>query len=164
LRKNTLWKWSVEKEEAFVTLRGKYAISTHLVHPNENLPYIINTDASTKAIGAALLHQDHEGNTSIVSTASRVLSPTEQHYTSEQELLGIIFALGKFRIYIYGHKIILYTDNKSLTFLNRCAITPNRVARWMLSLQQYNIELRHVKGTQNRLVDIISQNQAGLNL
>jgi hypothetical protein len=77
LRKNTPWKWSVEMEEAFVMLRDKYAISTHLVHPNENLPYIINTDASTKAICTALLQQDHEGNMSIVSTASRVLSPTE---------------------------------------------------------------------------------------
>ena len=109
------------------------------------------------------MQQDREGNTSIVSTASRVLTPTEQRYTTcEQELLGIIFALEKFRIYIYGHKVLLYTDNKALTFLNRCAITPNRVARWMLSLQWYDIELRHVKGTQNHLADVISQNPARL--
>jgi len=113
----------------------------HLVHLDGNLPYITNTDASAKAICPVLLQQDREGNTNIVSTASRVLTPTEQRYTTcEQELLGIIFALEKFRIYIYGHKIILYTDNKSLTFLNRCAITSNRVARWMVNLQQYDME------------------------
>ena len=70
---------------------------------------------------------------------------------SEQELLRIIFTLEKFRIYIYRYKIILYTDNKSLTFLSRCAVTSNRVARWMVNLQQYNIELQHVKGVQNHL-------------
>jgi ribonuclease HI len=134
-------------QEPFVTLRDKFANTIHLVHLDGNLPYIINTDASAKAIGAVLLQRDREGNTNIVSTASRVLTPTEQRYTTcEQELLGIIFALEKFRIYIYGHKIILYTDNKSLTFLNRCAITSNRVARWMVNLQQCDIELRHAKG------------------
>jgi len=71
------------------------------------------------------------------------------------------FCIGKVQ-FIYGYKILLYTDNKSLTFLNRCAITSNRVARWMLSLQQYDIELRHVKGTQNHLADVISRNPAGL--
>jgi len=86
-------------QEAFVTLKHKFANTIHLVHPDENLPYIINTDASAKTIGAVLLQEDLEGNTNIMSTASRVLSPTEQRYTTcEQELLGIIFALKKFRI------------------------------------------------------------------
>jgi len=108
------------------------------------------------------LKQDQDGNTNIVSTASRVLTPTEQRFTArERELFGIIFALEKFRIYIYGHKIILYMDNKPSTFLNRCAITSNRVARWMVNLQQYDIELRHVKGAHNHLADIISRNPAG---
>jgi len=163
LRKDTPWKLSATMQEAFESLRDRFANTIHLVQPDENLPYIINTDASARAIGAVLMQCDREGNTSIVSTASRVLTQTEQRYTTcEQELLGIIFALEKFRIYIYGHKILLYTDNKSLTFLNRCAITSNRVARWMLSLQQYDVELRHVKGTQNHLANVISRNPAGL--
>jgi hypothetical protein len=98
-----------------------------------------------------------------VSTAFRVLTQTEQRYTKcEQDLLGISFALGKFKIYIYGHKIVLYTDNKSLMFFNRCTITSNRVARWMVNLQQYDIELRHVKRTQNHLAYIIIRSPAGL--
>lgn len=120
LRKNTPCKWSAEMQEAFEALRDKFANTIHLVHPDESLPYTINTDASAKAIGAVLSQQDQEGNKNIVSTASRVLTSTEQRYTTcEQELLGIIYALEKFRIYIYGHKVILHTDNKSLTFLNK---------------------------------------------
>jgi hypothetical protein len=78
-------------------------------------------------------------------------------------LLRIIFALEKFSLYIYGHEILLYADNKSLMFLDRCAITSNRVARWMLNLQQYDIELKHVWGAQNHLADMIRRNPAGLN-
>ena len=97
LRKNTPWKWSAEMQEAFESLRDRFANTIHLVQPNENLPYIINADARARAIGAVLMQCDREGNTSIVSTASRVLTQTEQHYTTcEQELLGVIFALEKF--------------------------------------------------------------------
>jgi hypothetical protein len=165
LRKNIPWSWSTEMQKAFETLQNKFANSIQLVQPDEDLPYIINTDASARAIGAVLSQQNSEGITNIVSTASRVLTQTEQRYTTcEQELLGIVYALEKFRIYIYGHKVILYTDNKALTFLNRCAITSNRVARWIVNLQQYDIELRHVRGTQNHLADVISRNPAGLNM
>jgi hypothetical protein len=51
LRKNTPRKWSAEMQEAFVTLRDKFANTIHLVHPNEDLPYIINMDANAKALG-----------------------------------------------------------------------------------------------------------------
>jgi hypothetical protein len=164
LRKNTPWKWSAEMQEAFETLRDKFANTIHLVHPDENLPFVVNTDSSAKPTGTILSQQDQEGNTNIVSTASRALTPTEQRYTTcEQELPAIVLALEKFRIYTCGHKVILNTDNKSLTFLNQCAITSNRVARWMITLQQYDIELRHVTGTDNHLADIISRNPAGLN-
>jgi ribonuclease HI len=163
LRKNIPWSWSTEMQKTSETLRNKFANSIHLVQPDENLPYIVNTDASARAIGAVLSQQNSEGIANIVSTASGVLTQTEQRYTTcEQELLGIVYALEKFRIYICRHKVILYTDNKALTFLNKCAIMSNRVARWMVNLQQYDIELRHVKGTQNHLADVISGNPAGL--
>jgi hypothetical protein len=77
LRKNIPWKWSAEMQEACVTLRNRFANTIHFVHPDEDLPYIINMDASEEAIGAVSMQLDREGNTNIVSTASRVLNPTE---------------------------------------------------------------------------------------
>jgi hypothetical protein len=61
-----------------------------------------------------------DGGFNIVSTASRVLNQTEQRYTTcEKELLAIIYALQRFRMYIYGRKITLFTENKAHTFLHR---------------------------------------------
>jgi hypothetical protein len=104
-------------------------------------------------------------NTNMVSTASRVLTPTEQRYTTtcEQELLAITFALNKSRVYTYGHKICLNTDNKSLTFIHKCAITLNRVARWLLELQKYYLEMNHISGASNCLADVLSRNPSRLN-
>jgi hypothetical protein len=96
-----------------------------------------------------------------VSTASRVLAPTEKRCTTcEEEFLGTIFALNKSRVYIFGHKLKLITENKALSFLNKCAVTSNRLARWILEIQQYDIEINHIKDTSNYLADILSRNPA----
>jgi len=98
-----------------------------------------------------------------VSTASRVLTLAEQRYsTCEQELLAIVYALRKFRIYVFRRKIMLYTDNKSLSFLRKCVLTSNRVARWVIELQQYDIQARHITGANNYLADVLSRKPAGL--
>jgi hypothetical protein len=163
LRKGNKWSWSNTLQNAFEVLRAKFAESIHLVHPDENKGYIIHTDASGRAIAGVLLQEDDDGHYNIVSTASRVLNAAEQRYsTCERELLAIVYALDRFKVYVYGHKIILCTDNKSLTFLHKCVITSNRVARWMLNVQEYDIEIRHIKGVQNHLADVLSRNPAGL--
>jgi hypothetical protein len=109
------------------------------------------------------MQTDRHGDTHIVSTASRVLSSVEQKYgVSEQELLAIVYALEKFRIYVYGQEITLYTDNRALVFLNRCALTSERIARWVMEIQEYTLNIQHISGTKNFLADIVSRNPAGL--
>jgi hypothetical protein len=150
-------------QKAFEIFRAKFADSVTLVHPNENLPYSIYTDASGKTVGAVLMQTNEQGETCLVSTASRVLSGAEQRCSvAEQELSAIVYGLEKFRVYVYGHKIYLNTDNKALTFLNRCALTSNRIARWVLQIQDYDIEIKHISGSKNFLADTISRNPGGL--
>jgi hypothetical protein len=163
LEKWVKWKWTAQLQQSFEELRAQFANSIHLIHPKDELPYSIYTDASKLAIGALLMQTGQNGETYIFSTASRVLAATEQKYsTCEQELLAIVYALNKFRIYVVGHKILLRTDNKALSFLQKCTLTSNRIARWVLQLQEYDIEISHISGTQNYLADIISRNPAGL--
>jgi transposase InsO family protein len=165
LKKGTKWKWTPELQMAFETLREKFANTIHLIQPNETLPYIIHTDASSKAIGAVLKQTDEEGNINIVSTASRVMNSAEKRYTTcEQELLAVVYALEKFRIHVYGSKIIVNTDNRALIFLQKCAITSNRVARWLINIQEYDIEIQHIKGVNNHLADVLSRNPTGLGI
>jgi hypothetical protein len=61
------------------------------------------------------------GDPLVISTASRALSAVEQRYSiCELELLAIVYALRKFRLYVVGHPVTLNTDNKALSFLKRC--------------------------------------------
>jgi hypothetical protein len=81
---------------------------------------------------------------------------------AEQELLAIVYALEKFRIYVYGHRITLYTDNKALTFLNKCTLTSSRIARWVMEIQEYCLDIKHISGMKNLFADALSRNPAGL--
>jgi len=118
LKKGVKWKWTAHLQQAFEELNAQFANSIHLIHSNDELPCSIYTDASKFAISALLMQTDENGGTYIVSTASRILTATEQKYsTCEQELLAIVYALNKFRTYVFGHKILLRTDNKALSFL-----------------------------------------------
>jgi hypothetical protein len=128
------------------------------------LPYIINTDASIRAITGALMRTDRDGETHVVSTASRVLTSTGRRYTvAEQELLAIAFSLEKFRLYVFGHEIQLNTDNTALSFLNKCALTSKRVARWVMQMQEHNLHVKHISGANNCFADTLSRHPGGLN-
>jgi hypothetical protein len=68
-------------------------------------------------------------------TVSRVLTPREQKYsTCEQGLLAVVYALQEFRMYVFGHQITVFSDNK-------CNLTLNRINRWMLQLQDYDLNI-----------------------
>ena len=130
LKKGNKWNWSSESQKAFVKLRDKFANSIHLLQPEEKLSYTTNTDANGRAIGGLLMQTNRDGETQIVSTASRELTQTGGRYSvAEQELLAIVFALDKFRTYVFGYEVYLRTDNKDLSFSGKCALTSHRIAR-----------------------------------
>ena len=74
--------------------------------------------------------------------ASRTLDTVQANYTTtENELLAIVFVLDKFRPYILGSKVIVYTDHATFKFLMKKADSNPRLIRWMLLLQEFDIEI-----------------------
>jgi hypothetical protein len=146
-------------QRAFEEMRERFAHSIYLVEPDDTQNYIINNDASFKAIDAILMQKDKDGRTNKVSTALRVLTPAVRKYiTCELELLAIVYALHKFTMYIYGHKVTLNTDHKSLNFVKNYVVSSTRVARWMLQTEQWELEIQHIKGIDKALADVLSRN------
>lgn len=77
-----------------------------LAHEREDLPYEIHTDASKVGISAILSQRNESGEISLISAASRVLTEVERRYSvCEQELLAVVYAVKKFRIYIVCHPV-----------------------------------------------------------
>jgi hypothetical protein len=98
LKQGVKWKWSQESQDAFLKLRESFANSIYLVHPREDLPYAIYTDASKLEISSIQTQVNESDETLVLSTASRILIPVERRYsTCEQELLAVVYALQKCR-------------------------------------------------------------------
>jgi hypothetical protein len=163
LKPGTKLEWTREKQDAFLRLSESFAHSIHLVHPREELPYTIYTNASKLGISSVLTQENDSGETLVDSTASKVLTPTERRYsTCEQELLAVVHALQKFRIYVVGHAITVYSDNKALSFLKQCNLTSGRVTRWIMQLQEYDLTAVHISSANNFFADTLSRNPVGL--
>ncbi len=114
-RKNVLFVWSQECQQAFDTLKVKLTTEPVLRLPDFGREFILTTDWSKVAIGAVLSQIDPEtGFDHPVAFASRLLNDAERNYSpTEGELLALIWAVDKFRLYLDGRKFIAYTDRSS---------------------------------------------------
>lgn len=114
LRKNIAWEWGDEQVAAFEAIKGSISSPPMLSCPDFNLPFVLQTDASTVGIGAVLA-QETDGVEHVIAFASRALSETEKRYsTTEQECLTVVWAIKKFRPYLEGYSFKVITDHSSL--------------------------------------------------
>jgi len=93
----------------------------------------------------------------VVSYASRKLLDRECNYsTVERELLAVVFAVTKFRHYVYSKRIVVQSDHRALQWLNSAVKTNSRLAKWALTLQVYDLEVRYVLG-KNQPADSLTR-------
>jgi hypothetical protein len=108
------------------------------------------------------LDQRKEGRVHVVYYASKTLSEAQLNYvTTEKELLVVVFAFEKFRSYIVYLKVIVYTDHATIKYLLAKKDAKPRLIRWILLLQEFNVEIRDKKGVENVVVDHLSRMNRG---
>ncbi|KAM2867848.1 hypothetical protein COP2_023719 [Malus domestica] len=157
LQKDVAFDFNEECTASFNQLKELLTTAPIIVPPDWSLPFELMCDGSDYVLGA-VLGQRKEKRPHVICYASRTLNDTQLNYsTTEKELLAVVFALDKFRSYLIGTKVIVFTDHVALKYLLTKKDAKPRLIRWMLLLQEFNIEIRDKKGSENVVADHLSR-------
>ncbi|CEM29809.1 unnamed protein product [Vitrella brassicaformis CCMP3155] len=155
--------WTEHCIRAFETLKDLLCKAPILAYPDFNQPFILKTDASNVAVGAALVQWDHETqHERPIAFASRKLNGNEPSYASqEREALAVVWAIKYFRPYLYGHHFTVMTDHRSLQSLPKAYEKGNsRIHRWSVLSQHHSYDVVWKPGRENGDADALSRVQA----
>ncbi|KAL0537553.1 hypothetical protein IC582_026532 [Cucumis melo] len=141
-RKGTSFAWSPACESSFQELKQKLVSAPVLTVPDGSESFVIYSDASKKKLGCVVMQQGK-----VVAYASRQLKSHEQNYpTHGLELAAMVFALKIWRHYLYGEKIQIFTDHKSLKYFFTQKELNMRQRRWLELVKDYDCKILYHPG------------------
>ena len=157
LAKDVPFTWSQACDIAFTKLKNMLVSPPIMRSPNWDLPFEIMCDASDYAIGA-MLGQREDKKAFVIYYASKTLDSAQANYTTtEKEFLAVVFALEKFRSYIVGSPVTIFTELAALKYLLSKQDTKPRLTRWILLCQEFNLTIKDKKGVENVVADHLSR-------
>ncbi|XP_047027955.1 uncharacterized protein LOC124636045 [Helicoverpa zea] len=157
LKKSSVWQWDAEQQEAFERIKSLLVTAPILRQADESKPYVLCTDSSAYCLGAVLMQGEGQDERPI-EYASRLLTSAERNYsTTEREALAVVWALGKFRGYVETAKIVVRTDHQPLRWLMSQRSPSGRLARWALTLQEFDLVIEYTPGRSNVVADTLSR-------
>ncbi|XP_070410598.1 uncharacterized protein [Nothobranchius furzeri] len=159
------FEWTSECQASFEAAKLLLCSAPVLAAPDLTRPFKLEVDASAIAAGSVLIQEDSAGIAHPVCYFSKKFNRHQLHYsTIEKETLALLLSLQHFHVYVGSScsPTIVYTDHNPLTFLSRLYNQNQRLMRWALILQEYAIEVRHKKGTNNIIADGLSRSFGNL--
>ena len=90
--------------------------------------------------------------------SSQTFNEAQENYsTTGKEILAIVFACEKFRPYILGSQCIVHTDHATIKYLMGKKDAKPRLIKWILLLQEFDVEIKDKNGSDNVIVDHLSR-------
>jgi hypothetical protein len=152
-KKGTKFEWALKCENNFNPLKELLTSAPVLkiVDPNEG--FLVCTNTCKEGLGEVLTQNGH-----VIGYETRNLKEHEKNYaTHDLELVAIVHALRMWRHYLMGKKFELRTDHIGMKFVFEQPTLNARKTRWLEFLSEYDFDIKHIKGKENKFVDALSR-------
>eukprot|EP00035_Acanthoeca_spectabilis_P018899 m.406141 g.406141 ORF g.406141 m.406141 type:complete len:1992 (+) comp16795_c5_seq4:1114-7089(+) len=154
------FRWTPECSEALAYLQRALLAEPVLRQPDFTKPFTLSVDASDAAVGAVLHQDDAQGQPQPVEYYSASLDKAQLNYSArDKEALALVKGVKHFKYFLHGSpfKVRMFSDHRSLMFLQTQSELSGRLWRWYEELSDYNFEIRYVQGTSNVVADALSR-------
>ena len=154
--KGVEWSWPIEQVKAFESVKQAVTSAPILRYFNSNDPVEGQGDASANGIGFVLMQN---GQPYPILVGPSCTKRGRNYSQFEKELLAQVFGVERNHHYVYGRKIVLWSDHKPLEIISKkpSETAPKRLQRLLLRLQQYAVEIRYKPGPEMFLADTLSR-------
>lgn len=155
MKKDVIFAWTASHQQAFESIKKLITAEVTLAYFNPKEEVVIEVDASSRGLGAALTQKGKP-----IAFASKSLTDTERRYANiEREMLAVIFACEKFHTFVYGKPFKVLSDHKPLGMihLKNLGAAPPRLQRMLLRLQGYDVVIKYKPGREMLLSDAMSR-------
>ena len=155
--RKTPFKWTSKAQEALDKIKQRMMKAPFISFSDPKLPYILITDASDVALGG-LLCQKKNGKYRIIGTTSKCFTAVERRWsTSEREAFAIVYCIRKFQYFLQKVHFTVFTDHKSLVFMDRKNFNNKKINRWQMELSSYSFVVQYLEGNENVFADMLSR-------
>jgi len=134
------------------------ALERRLSVADFNKPFHIRVDANDTTVAGYLSQYNEDGIECPLAFFSVKLGETQKSWAIvHKEAHAVIVALRKFRNWIFGSEIHVYSDHNPLTFLTESAPKNSKLMRWSMAMQEFDIHFHYIKGINNVASDSLTR-------
>jgi hypothetical protein len=152
-KKGVKFNWTLDCEKIFQHLKQLLTSAPILRIANPNEDFIVCIDSCKEGLGGVISQ-----NGFVICYESRKLNKHERHYaTHDLELTAIVHALRKWRHYLMGKSFEIRTNHNGMKYLIDQPTLNARQSKWLEFLSEYDFDIKHIKGKENKVSDALSR-------
>ena len=160
LHKDVKFRWTKECQESFDDLKQLLMQAPILAVPDYSKPFRLFVDACDVGVGSWISQTGQDQVDHPIAYFSKKLNKHQRNYsTIEKEALALILSVQHFEVYMSAgcFPVQVFSDHNPIKYLHRFKNKNQRLTRWSLFLQEYNLEINHIRGRDNIISDYLSR-------
>ena len=147
---NKPFAWIERADKAFQKIKKRLSLPPVISFPDFSRLFTLTTDANDVACEAILMQEADKEKKNIIAVASRTFNPTEQNWsTTKREAYSIKWAILKFDYFLRNRPFVIFTDHRSLTYLDLREFNNAKIRWWQEEISCYKFILEFAEGKSN---------------